>query len=168
MSIAVSAVVKPSRIVFCSTLAASAGSGVIGALLWFGQFESMPLAARGAIAIACLAAGVTAARQILRNRCTRRIDISGNGQIRLAREDQGLPTESRNFLHVRSKPGLTQLLSSSTLWSHLMILNLKYDDGSRTTLLILPDSMPKTSFRGLAVACRWIAAHNNRAERDLN
>ena len=167
MSIAVSAVVRPSRIVLCLTLGMSAGSAAIGILLASNVVCSMLPSVRLLLAAACVFAGVLVACQILRKRCAQRIEISGNGQIRVL---PCLASPSNNHAsseQIGNADCLQNLLPSSTLWSHVMILNLGSNEGTKKTLLILPDTLPPTSFRALSVACHWIAAHNNRAERDI-
>ena len=167
MTIAVSAVVRPSRILLSLTLGMCAGSASIGTLFALQPVASMAPLARVALATACVMAGLIVACQILRCRCAQRIEISGNGQIRVSTPDASPSTSSELSDRFVGAARLYDLLPTSTLWSHLMILNLRAANGTRTTLLILPDSMTQTSFRALSVACHWIAAHNNRAERDI-
>ena len=172
MSIAVSAVVHPSRVVLCLTLAMCLGSVSIGILFGIDASGSIMPFMRTVLGALCVMAGMTAAYLVLRKGCarrsTQRIDISGNGQIRVhplhaVQVPAGLVPDRAG-----SPDHLQELLPSSTMWSHLMVLNLRAkNNGTKSTLLILPDSMSQTSFRALSVACHWIAAHNNRAEREI-
>ena len=167
MSIAVSAVVRPSRIVLGLTLTMCVGSASIGAFFGCYSGAAMPALVRIALGASCVLAGLIVACQILRNRCVQRIEISGIGQIRVHAADT--PQAIGHHFHdpIGSPVCCQDLLPSSTLWAHFMILNLQAKDGIRTTLLIMPDTMSQTSFRGLSVACHWIAAHNNRDVLDI-
>ncbi len=167
MSIAVSAVVQPSRIVFFLTLGMSVGSVLIGLFLGLNAFGPTLLWARMTLAALCGLSGLTAACRILQDRCAQRIEISGSGQIRVYAASVPPSNRHEPTERIGSADCPQDLLPSSTLWSHLMILNLRADNGVTTTLLILPDTMSQTSFRALSVACHWIAAHNNRAESHI-
>ena len=168
MSIAVSAVVYRSRIVLCMALGMCLGSAVIGVLFASNTVGALSPAWRAAVTAACLGAGALAAYRLLHKRRIQRIDISGNGQIRVYETVISVSACSQPLDRVRSNVSVQQLMSSSTLWSNLMLLNLRAEDGGRTNLLILPDTMSQTSFHGLSVACHWIAAHNNRAGTEFN
>ena len=168
MSIAVSAVVKSSRLLLLLTVTMCVGSAAIGARFGFDNSGALPLGMRAAVASTCLMAGLIVIYQMMCSRCANRIDISGNGQIRVTPIDVPSSAARRLVGLVGNGPQIQRLMPSSTLWSQLMILNLRADSGVKTTLLILPDSMSPTSFRALSVACHWIAAHNNRAENDIN
>lgn len=167
MSIAVSAVVHPSKILLSLTLAMCAGSAAIGMWLGWEAIGAAAPAVRAALAVACVLAALIVASQILRYRYTRHIEISGNGLIQVSVVKTAPSVHHDASVRVGNPVRPQTLLPSSTLWPHLMILNLRTDDGTNTTLLILPDSMSQTSFRAFSVACHWIAAHNNRAVSDI-
>ncbi len=152
MSIAVSAVVRPSRclalcaLLMCGTLAGAAALVVRSA--------STPL--HHALTVSCVLAAVFIGLFPLVRKKHVRIDLSGTGQIRLVDTSPdaiaGLPYGSVNDGEV------VQLLRGSTFWSSLMVLRLRTHSGHTTALLILPDSVDQDAFHALSVGCRWIAA----------
>jgi toxin CptA len=168
MSIAVSAVVRPSGILLAAVgamclcvlaAAAAIGSGAVGEL---------PFSSR--IVIAGIGSGLAIFGffQAILGRKTFRIDISGVGQIRLVEDNDaaGFP-ETEQSPDQRGSGEVMQLMADSTIWPGLLVLRLKRPDNRITSLTVLPDSLPIDDFRALSVACRWIAAHNNRAEGEL-
>jgi toxin CptA len=151
MSIAVSAVIVPSRLLRCAVASCAAvhlGAGTL--LLAFG-----PAAVAGAplLALACLAVAASAACHCHRygRRKWRRIDISGLGAVRLT--VQGY----------RAPPGAPlALLAGATLWPGLLLLRLQAGSGKTQHLLLLPDSVAPGIFRPLAAALRDIAVRNKK------
>jgi hypothetical protein len=103
-----------------------------------------------AVLATCTAFAIFGLGAIPRLRKVHRIDISGNGQIRLM--------ETGDVDHTFDSD-LAELLPDSTIWSWLMILRLRTGESMRTTILVLPDCMNSATFHQLKVACRWIAAH---------
>ncbi len=73
----------------------------------------------------------------------RRLDISGVGQLRLA-----VYQHNGTALH---------LLGGSTLWPRLLLLRLADQAGRVQVLAVLPDSVARPAWRGLALACRAAA-----------
>ncbi|MFC5549245.1 hypothetical protein [Massilia aerilata] len=142
MSIAISAIVGPSRIHRCllagaglSLLAAAFAVGVSAAARFhFGPLQALILAAAGG---ALLHAGSGRAKM-------HRIDISGTGEVVLTVQ-QGL--------HERSAAAVT-LMPGSVVWPPLMLLRLGASvPGGR--VLVLPvwrDSVAPGAWRALAVA----------------
>jgi hypothetical protein len=64
--------------------------------------------------------------------------------------------------HAAAPGELMQLLPGSTIWPHCLLLLLRHaESGARTSLAILPDSMPRDSFRNISVAIRAIARRDN-------
>ena len=166
MSIAVSAVIRPSRLLRSMTLAMSVMSTLVGIAMLSGWPDNFTGMTRGLAAIACIAGGIIAGAGGMRKNPHVLIDISGIGQIRIgetARQHTAAHPEGTDF-DVSQR--VMRLLPNSTLWSRLMILRLQAEQGSIHTIVILPDTTPPTSFRALSVACHWIAAHNNRAESE--
>ena len=148
MSIAVSAVIFPSRWLRL-------------ALAGFGAWQllaALTLAWQGgaadASAVLCGAAGGLCLRRAVRFEMTRRIDISGLGEIVLTvQQSVGAPGVA---------PLRMRLLPGSTLWPGGLFLRLQPDEGGRVlNLAILPDSMPGAQRRQLAVAIRAIAGRDN-------
>lgn len=151
MSIAVSATVAPSRRL--RALLAMFGLAQLGAAVAVG------LILRDAFALASLAALLfLLAAAFLLYSCksatkTRRIDISGLGQVRLTVK-QGKRTSEAASVPVSLVPG-------STVWPQLMLLVLRTDSGALTVLPVLRDSVTPDQFRALAVAIRAAGGRND-------
>jgi len=149
MSIAVSAVIRPSR----GLRLALAGFGALHLLAlvllaWRPDFAAFPALVCGAAAALCL-------RRAARFEMTRRIDISGVGEIGLTvQQSLGAPCAA---------PVRMRLLPGSTLWPVCLFLRLQPDGGGRVLILaILPVSMASPQRRQLAVAIRTIAGRDNK------
>jgi hypothetical protein len=87
------------------------------------------------------------------------IHVSGTGQIRLqavSRSDGPFREDAEYSVNQHGEP--VRLLPVSTLWSWLLVLHLRHENGRTSILTILPDAVGKESFRALLVACRWIVA----------
>ncbi len=152
MSIAVSAVVQPSRLLRCSlSMLAMASAGAAGALAFGGPGRfHFPALLAGACLLGALAAGRAAAG----SGTVRRLDISGLGELRLTvQQSMGEPA-----------PGaLVQLVPGSTVWPALLLLLLRdADNGVLNVLRIFPDSVPPEQFRKIGVAIRAIAGRDNK------
>lgn len=141
MSIAVSAVIVPSRLLRCAQ--ALFGAANLGAAVTLGR--AAPVAAA-----ACLLAGAALLLLGARVPKVRRIDISGLGQLRLTVQ-QGIGASA-------ARVELAELLRGSTVWPGLMLLRLRRADGRVGALALLPDSVESGQFRCLSVAIRNIAA----------
>ena len=151
MSIAVSAVIKPSRLLRVALAvyaAASAGAAMALASGSAGVYLA-PL-----VAAACLLAALAAGRAAAVSGTTRRIDISGLGEIRLTVQ------QSMGEAAPRAP---VQLLPGSTVWPIMLLLLLRDPgNGALTVLAILPDSVSHEQFRKLAVCIRAIAGRDNK------
>ncbi|WLI91665.1 hypothetical protein Q4S45_11270 [Massilia sp. R2A-15] len=147
MSIAVSAVVVPSRLMRGVLLCYGAAN--MGAALAMaggaGNFSHPRLAA-----CACMIAALPSLRALLSRANARRIDISGLGQCRLTvQQESGATDEQGAVVH---------LLPGSTLWPGLLLLRLSGADGAAgTSLALWPDTVGAGQFRRLAVALRDLA-----------
>lgn len=151
MPIAVSAVIKPSRLLraaLASYAVVNLGAGLAAACAPPAAF-SCPRT----IAACCLLAAAAALQALARGKNTRRIDISGLGELHLTVQ-LDLRTRTVQRALVRLAPG-------STIWPHLLLLRLRGEDGASTVLAILPDSVAAGRFRALAVALRTIAGRDN-------
>jgi toxin CptA len=148
MSIAVSAVVGPSRrlraLVAAYGLANVAAAFAVGFLLP-GRFALAPLSTIVFLAAAaCLLHGCSALTK------TRRIDISGVGGLRLTvQQNMGADAANAELAPAGKAVGL---LAGSTRWPQLMLLRLQNEEGAVTLLPILRDSVAPGVFRALAVA----------------
>jgi hypothetical protein len=153
MSIAVSAVVKPSRLLRASLAACAAAHAGAGFALAAGAGAP---ARPGLLAGACLLCAVLLLRQALRRPKVRRIDISGLGEIRLTVQQES-----------RAVPSPVVLQAASTLWPQLLLLLLRRQEGGGLVVLpVLPDSVAPGAFRALAVALRCVAERDNKFFRN--
>lgn len=150
MSIAVSALVLPSRllrgVLFALALlhALAAAAIASGAL---GNFHLRPwLAAAQALA------GTAFLLAAVRRQKPHRVDVCGLGRIRLTvQQDLDQPATH------------AALLGTSTLWPALLMLLLKDATGTTRAVAVLPDALGRDAFRRLAVALRSVAARGRPA-----
>ena len=153
MSIALSAVIRPSRVLRLALFAFGlAGMGAAMALVAWqpARFHFPHL-----LAAVCLAASAAVWFRAVRPGNPRRIDISGLGEIRLSVQ-QSLGAEGAR------DDGLL-LLPGSTVWPSLLILLLREGgSGTVSVAVILPDSVPRGQFRKIAVSIIWIARRDNK------
>lgn len=151
MSIAVSAVIKPSRLLRVALSAYAVASAGAAMALALGPPERFhhPLP----LALACLAVALLAARAAASAPTMRRIDISGLGEIRLTVQ-HGIDAGARAPL---------TLLPGSTIWPGLLLLSLRDPASPAVTVLaILPDSVAHGQFRKIAVSVNAIARRDNK------
>jgi toxin CptA len=157
MSIAASVVVKPSRWLLMLVAILCLGVIAVAACVAFGLVGELSLWLKVALPLSCTTLIGAGFAQNISNRKNYHLDIGGVGQIRL-----------HELIHAKDDPKtdgiLVILLADSTLWPWLLVLRLQDEGGRVYTLPILPDSLPAASFRAVAVACRWIAAHRFSAE----
>ena len=149
MSIAVSAVVQPSRLLRGALAVLAMASAGAAALLAGGvasvHFPSL-------LAAACLLAALAAWQAAARPGTAHQIDISGVGEIRLTVQQS---------MGDAAPAGLLQLQPGSTIWPHVLLLLLRDADNGRLTILtILPDSVSPEQFRKIAVSVRAIAGQD--------
>ena len=158
MSIAVSSVVKPSRLLRAMVGCLCRGTALIGCLLGLGQVGNSLLFPRVGAGGVCIIFALLGFCRIARNGNIRRIDISGTGQIRLTEyqtpEHAFSGTDRRHNLN---SGAVVRLMADSTIWPNLLLLRLQAEDRKVSVLSILPDSVTANDFRALSVACRWIA-----------
>ncbi|WP_211442040.1 flagellar hook-length control protein [Collimonas humicola] len=152
MSIALSTVIKPSRLLLALVATECALAGLVGVLIASGVIGNLLLPVRAALATLCVSAAAYGMLRYYRGRCAIQLDIAANGQIRMAE------IAASNINRI-SNPAPVQLLESTIIWSHLLLLRLRLASGSVRTIAILPDCVSNDTFRVLSVACRWIAAH---------
>lgn len=147
MSIAVSAVVRPSNVVRLARVLVCAGV-MLSAL-------ACPVRAG---AFACVAAGIVSLPWRGGNPKPRRIDISPVGQIRLTVYQQtgrGAPAPPA------SAPAPLVLLAGSTLWPDGLFLRLGRAGEPVREVLVVPGCVAPAAFRPLALACRAVAARGS-------
>jgi toxin CptA len=153
MSIAVSAVLQPSRLLRLALACwGVAGAGAGAALL---SWEPARFHAPVVLAMACLAVAAVAWRLAAQRGNVRRIDISGLGEIRLWVQ-QSLGGET-------PQEAAMQLLPGSTIWPSMLVLLLRSGGNASVTIVVLlPDSVPHGQFRKIAAAITWIARRDNK------
>jgi toxin CptA len=159
MTIAVSVLVRPSRILLTLVTGMSASVSICGGLFFFAPHDVLSLLSLASLLTVCIVIGLTAFFLMCSGRKAFRIDISGTGQIRLNDTSRG------DVLSDGGGTGsqIVQLLSNSTLWATLLILRLQSEAGRVTVVPVFPDSLGCDDFRAVCVACRWIAAQNIRS-----
>ncbi len=164
MSIAVSTVVKPSRLLVILIGSLSIGIAIMASLIGLGYAGNFHPSWRPLIALVLFAIPVLASSGAIWRKKSLHIDISENGQITVD-EDKALAFEPRQNCLWQERGGseVVKLMPNSTIWPHLLLLRLQAEDRKIRNVLILRDCMSASSFRALSVACRWIAAHNDRA-----
>lgn len=142
MSIAVSAVIAPSRLL--RLLLFGFGACCVAAAVALAGPQAARFHYPWAGAALCVAGAVLAWRAAPAT--TRRIDISGPGEIRL--------------LVQHSMGPVMELLPFCTVWPWLMLLLLRAAGQGVTVVCILPDSVPPEQFRNIALAIRTIAGRD--------
>lgn len=160
MSIAVSADIKPSRMLLIMMAVAAVFVAAIGVIFAFALVGQLSFILRISLAAACVLAAVLAFWLALQNRKAVWLHISGTGQIRLV--EHHAVVRAKAGTRVMSG-GVAQLLAGSTVWPNLLLLRLRLENGKVRTIPVLPDSVPQETFRALQVACRWVASHNSDA-----
>jgi toxin CptA len=166
MSIAVSAVVKPSRILLTAVCVMCVASICIALFVGLGKVGELALSTRTAIFIFTAFAALLGFYHTVRNQKTLHIDISGKGRFLLHEADiLGSTCHEKKWPHVKEQGEVMTLMQDSTIWANLLLLRLQNAGGKITVVRVLPDCVSPDSFRALSVACRWIAAQNNSAKR---
>lgn len=154
MSIAVSTVVQPSKLLSLMTMVVCMTVLCAGTVVGLGFVGDSAPALRFVAAGICLLAAIQAFRSE-RKRKSYAIHVSGAGQIRLSVGD------------AKAEP--VRLLPASVLWPVLLILHLQNAKQHTEMVIVLPDSAPSDGFRRLLVACRWVAMRgpDTSAAREL-
>lgn len=164
MSIAVSADIKPSRLLLLIMASACLCVALVGIGVSLLMPAPLSYAMRGTLAVVCLLAAIIALLQVLRSRRTVWLHISATGQIRVV---EHLVRSSARAKPQVMKAGLAQLLAGTTIWPGLLLLRLRLESGKTRTIPILSDSVSQDTFRALSVACRWLISHNTAKARML-
>ncbi len=166
MSIAVSAVVQPSRVLIMALNTMALGAIAIGIAIGVGSIGDLSMLPRGLLAAFNLFLAAFGFYHGVRYRKTIQLDIAGTGSLRITelRYSGACASEKRPHLAIRDEAVL--LMKDSTIWPHLLLLRLQSESGKIFTVPVLPDSVSSDSFRALSVACRWIARRNTPGERE--
>jgi toxin CptA len=144
MPIAVSAIVRPSRVHRCLLL--GAGLSLFAAALAVGIFASLRFHAALFQALALAVSAAVLMHAGSGRAKTHRIDISGTGEVVLTVQ-QGL--RGRNL----ASSSVT-LLPGSVVWPPLMLLRLRVPGKGVLGLPVWCDSVEPRAWRALAVAVR--------------
>ncbi len=171
ISIAVSAVFRPSLVLRCFIGGVSLTTIAVGFLVVIGWIGEISLIAKIIIAGICFYFAWIGFSHCFRDQKACRIDISGTGKIHLMIY-KGLTGDMITRLPHFSSADIecnerVNLMEGSTLWPHLLLLLLQTENGRVYTLLILPDCVSVPTFRALATACRWIAGHNHEVDTKI-
>jgi toxin CptA len=162
MSIAVSAVLKPSRLLQLMVCAIGLFAVSLFTLIWMNWIGNFSFFSRIVIAGACIVATATCLFYTSGNKKTHRIDISNVGQIRLTVYQARHAQDERNL-----NGDIVHMMDASTLWPQFILLRLQSENGCMQLLRIFPDCVSQESFRALLIACRWIAAHGNATDKKI-
>ena len=165
MSIAVSAVVKPSRLLIAFIGTCCMGVAAIGIAIAARSVGELSFGLRMTLGTSCFFLAFFGAYRTLRSIKAHHIDISGNGLIRLM-ETSPMTDAPLSSIHRdgRSAGEPVILRPDSTLWPFLMLLNLEAENRS-FSVPVLPDSVDRDSFKALLGACRWIAARPDSKQK---
>jgi hypothetical protein len=160
MSIAASVVVQPSRVLLALVGGICLAVAALGLTLACGAIADLSMASRMFWPLLCWLSAGFGLFYMNRGQRIYHLDISGTGQIRLRCRHSHSPPWIDNAEKPATEAGiLVTLLADSTMWPGFLMLRLKTGDGYLYNIPILPDSLPRDSFRAISVACRWIAAH---------
>lgn len=175
MALAISAVVRPSRILLAMQYAAAAMLLCIALVVVLSPFSILSGShARLAFAALIAVAGFWLFIQAWLCRKYVELCVTREGELFVAfpeveiKKARGKPVANahcQTSFPVRLR---VASLSGSTLLPWLLHLRLHLQDGSRHIVRILPDSMTALEFRRLTVACRWIAYRNDPAQCDVS
>jgi len=164
MSIAIYAVVKPSKALFALICATCLGTvGVAGAIA-FGVVGELSAICRILLGSGCIFIAFSVLYQQARKRSEFHIHISGAGQIRFAELKSTRTGRKSNGPLFTKTETEARLSAATTIWPWLLVLRLQLDNQAVVTIPVLPDCMPADTFRALSVACRWLAAREHSLE----
>lgn len=149
MSIALSTIIKPSKMLFRLLLMMCAAVFMVGVYVAFCLSDRIAFTWRILAFCICFSGAIFAfllGRMKMRP-C--RIDISDNGQIRLLQQ-------SKTSAILEDYGNIVQLSKVATLWPRVMFLCFESKDTESVIVTVFPDSVSSCEFRALSVACRWI------------
>jgi hypothetical protein len=164
MSIAVSTVIQPSRLLLILIGGMSVILLGIAVLVATGFIGNLSLLARIVLAGICACFAIAAFLRARSRKTKYVLHISGIGQIRLVTEKRN----ERIIVDGAAEGEIVHLLPVSTIWSGLLLLHLQNERQKITVVTILSDTVSVESFRALLVACRWIVLrHADKKESDI-
>ena len=158
MTIAVSVMVSPSRLLTAATRGMAALAALALALILFANSNLSAIFRFQISLVASILLGC-AIFMLRRPGKTFHIDISGIGQIRLTQySGVSIPYKNTGMPLDGSSGQLVQLSPDSILWPHMMLLRLKTAQGELFSIPVLNDGLASSDFAQLLVSCKWIAA----------
>lgn len=167
MSIAVTAVVRPSRLLLAMVTAAWLCAILIAGLVGCNYLGTLSLWERLFLALTYFVMASSFWILFFFAQKFYLIAISSTGQTRLLELDSSANVVQQVFNNDNAGWFVVSMVEDSTLWPKLLLLRLRSNSGRLTILPILPDSVSFQSFRSLSVACRWIAARINREDNEI-
>lgn len=165
MSIAISAEIRPSRIFSSIFLGFATFFLLTGILIGMGKVGHFSFVSRQLLVLFLVLTFFFLIFSYFISRKTLRIDISGNGQIRLKEYRRSVSKPSSEDTFSSTCIESWELAENSTVWPALLILRLKTGNGRKTIVLICPDSVKKEQFKSLYTSIRWIEAHRKMHEK---
>lgn len=161
-SIAISALVRPSRWAQILYAALSAVCLIVSLTILFGQADNVANISQYVGSFIACAAALRVGIEACKKRSSVFFDMSGTGDLRIGT----VPNASvlgRGQLDSTSMPA-TYLMAGSVITPFLLVLRLAQNHGSINTLVIFPDSVSGDAFRRLSLACRWLAGQKKRQQ----
>lgn len=160
MSIAVSAIVKPSRHLFVALGGMFALVVLVGLTIGIGWVGELSYVVRVFLCLACVFLAFLGLYHGSRYRKPIHIDISGAGHLHIIKMVSGESCAGQKRPHLKDGGKAFRLLETSTIWPYLLLLHLRTEGGEVRILPIFPDSVSQDDFRALSAACLWIAQHD--------
>lgn len=160
MSIAVAAIVKPSRHLFVALGGMSALAVLVGLAIGIGWIGELSYVVRVSLCLACVFLAFLGFYHGSRYRKPIHIDISGAGLLHIVEMSPVESCAGKKRPHLKDDGKAFRLLGTSTIWPCLLLLHLRTESGKVRILPIFPDSVSQDDFRALSAACLWIAQHD--------
>ncbi|NEX62760.1 protein YgfX [Noviherbaspirillum galbum] len=164
MTIAVSTIIRPSRILTALVSAVAIMVASIGLAILAGRIGTLGLTPRVLTGFGALFLAFFGFYHGVRIRKILQLDIAGAGQIRLSEQREKRTCSDSDWPHVGKDMQVMQLMPGSTIWPCMLLLRLRAEDHAVRVVPILPDSVSRESFRALAVAVRWLAWQSDSQE----
>jgi toxin CptA len=164
MSIAVSAVIRPSRLLLAAVAAMTGLACAIGIGVLSGSIGELSLMWRLLTGFTVLFLAFFGFYHGVGIRKILQLDIAATGLIHLSVFEEKAPCSELDWPHVGTGRQVVQLMAGSTIWPCLLLLRLRTEDRSIRVVPILPDSVSRESFRALSVAFRWMARQSDSRE----
>jgi len=160
MTIAVSVMVSPSRLLTAASRGMAALAALALALILFANSNLSAIFRFQISLVASILLGC-AIFMLRRPGKTFHIDISGIGQIRLTQYSGVSAFHEKESLALDGASGLVvHLRPDSVLWPQCLLLRLNSEHGNVYSIPVLPDSISGPGFAELSVVFRYIATRN--------